>query len=112
MREQVKALEHETHMLAQAANQPFLLAETARGINGHIAHPDGPAFRLFQQVNTAQQRRFTGAAGADDRHHFPLLDIEVDTVQYRLAVEFFHQVFDFNGTHFGSRSWRFSWFSK
>lgn len=50
--------------------------------------------------------------GADDRHHFPFLYLQVDTMEHRLAMEFFYQAFHFYRTHFGSRSWRFSWFSK
>ena len=40
------------------------------------------------------------------------VSIQIDPVEHRLTVEFFHQVFDVDSTHFGSRSWRLSWFSK
>jgi hypothetical protein len=95
-------------MLTQTTNRRFLLVNAARGIDRHVANANRAAFRLLQEINAAQQRRFPRPAGTDDRHHFTLLNLKVDTVEHRLAMEFFHQVFDFNRTHFGSRSWRFS----
>ena len=35
---------------------------------------------------------FPGTAGTDDRHHFTLFNLKVDTVEHRLTMEFFHQV--------------------
>ncbi len=112
MREKIETLENEANMLAQTADQPFLLANGFAGINGDIPYPDRPAFRLFEQVNAAQQRGFTGTAWPDNRYYLTLLHFQIDTVEHRLPVEFFHQVFDVDCTHFGSRSWRLSWFSK
>ena len=108
MREKIEVLEHKANMLSQTADQPFLLANTTRSIDSHIAYANGTAFGVFKQVNAAQQRGFTRAARADNRHDLPFLNLEIDTVQHGLPVEFLHQFFDFNRTHFGSRSWRFS----
>ena len=109
---QVKVLEDKTHVLAQPPNKPFLRPEAATGVDRHIADADSAALRLLQQINAAQQGSLPRAAGTNDRHHFAFLHLQVDTVEHRLAMEFFHQAFYFNRTHFGSRSWRFSWFSK
>ncbi len=109
---QIKVLEDKADVLAQLANEPFLRPEAATGVDRHITDADSAALRLLQQVDATQQGGFARAAGPDDRHHFPFLYLQVDTMEHRLAMEFFYQAFHFYRTHFGSRSWRFSWFSK
>ena len=52
-------------------------------------------FPALPADNTAQQRGFARTARTDDRHHFAGRDIEIDTVQHRLAVKLFHQLTDF-----------------
>lgn len=90
--EKIKILKHKAHVLTQAANGRFLLVDAAPGIDRHVAYANRAAFRLLQEINTAQQRRFPRTAGTDNRHHFPLLNLKVDTMKHRLAMEFFHQV--------------------
>lgn len=60
MGKQIEALEDKADVLTQTTNQPFLLTQRLTGINGDITHANGAGFRMLQQVDTAQQRGFTG----------------------------------------------------
>ncbi|MCY1455282.1 hypothetical protein D9M71_724060 [compost metagenome] len=91
MREQVEALEHETYLLAQLADQSLLLAERAVGIDLHIADLDAAAAGGFQQVEATQEGGLARAAGADDGDHLAGLDLQADVVQHGLAVELLAQ---------------------
>ncbi len=97
MGEQVEVLEHETDLLAQLADQPLLLADRFAGIDLDLADADAAAVRGFQEVQAAQQRGLARAAGADDGDDFASGDIQIDTLEYALALEGFAQVA--NGDH-------------
>ncbi len=65
----------------------------AGGVERHVANLDHAGLRLFQQVEAAQQGRFAGAGGADDRHHFAFADSQADIVQHHLVAETFIELF-------------------
>ena len=49
-------------------------------VHSQIAYGDAPGIRGVQPVQAAQQRRFPGARGSDDRHPFARLQAQVDAV--------------------------------
>lgn len=47
----------------------------------------------LQTIDTAQQGAFTRAAAADDRDHFPHVDIQIDALQHMVvAVVLLHLI--------------------
>lgn len=93
MWEEIETLEYEADMLTQLANERSLLTQRTRRINGDITHGDRARFRLFQQINTAQQCRFSRPAWTDDRDDLSRLHLQIDTVQHRLTMEFLNPGF-------------------
>lgn len=47
----------------------------------HAVHQNMSLRGHLQKIQGTQQRGFTAAAGADDNHHFPLVDIQGNPVQ-------------------------------
>ncbi len=76
-------------------------------INGDIANGDGSRFRLFHRFMLRSNVVLPEPLG-------PIIAILRQALprgRYRAAPsdrEIFHQVLNFNGTHFGSLSWRLS----
>src|SRR6266849_1409194 len=85
VRKQVKALKHKPYLSAYAGNvglavlnQPPVLLAIAHQLTFNI---DAPIIDLLQVVDAAQQRRFTGAAWANNDHNLPTFYREINAVQ-------------------------------
>src|SRR6266852_8293368 len=85
VRKQVKALKHKPYLSAYAGNvglavlnQPPVLLTIAKQLTFDI---DAPIIDLLQVVDAAQQRRFTGAAWANNDQDLPTLYREINAVQ-------------------------------
>ena len=74
MRPQVKTLEDHPQPRAQAFYLPGIRRQPMPA--SVVFH-----FNRLQQVNAAQQRTFTGAAGAKDRNNIALLRLDGDPLQ-------------------------------
>ena len=86
MRPQVKTLEDHPQPRAQALYLPGIRrqpmpASVVFHFNRLPADADHSGIGRFQQVNAAQQRTFTGAAGAKDRNNIALLRLDGDPLQ-------------------------------
>ena len=64
-----------------------------RGIERNLADLDNAGLRFFQQVKAAQQGRFAGAGGTDNRHDFAFTDRQTDIVQHDLIAKTFIKLF-------------------
>ncbi|MNW05154.1 hypothetical protein D3C71_2013580 [compost metagenome] len=55
---------------------------------------DAARFRLQKAGYRAQQRRLAAAAGAQQGHEFPLLDLQIDAVKRLVGAKAHRHVFD------------------
>src|SRR6266568_1761276 len=91
MRKQVKALKNKTDLRAHTGNIGLMILNQS-SIHLSIAYQlainsDTAAIDLLQVIDTAQQRRFTRAAGADNHYDLPALHRKIDTVQDRQTTK-------------------------
>ncbi len=95
--------------IAEAAQVAKLFILTGTGsvfsagglLNGAVSHvlavdKDLPAGGLFQPGDQTQYRGFTAAGGAEQRHHLPLRDRQVDVFNYRVRAKALGHVTQFN----------------
>src|SRR5215213_3138658 len=57
-----------------------------------VPNVDMPARRAFEVVDAAQQRRLTGATGADDGDRLASIDLQVDAFEHLVGAEALVQV--------------------
>ena len=86
MRPQVKTLKDHPQPRTQALYLPGIRrqpmpAGVVLHFNRLATDADHPGIGRFQQINAAQQRTFTGAAGAEDRNDIALPGLESDPLQ-------------------------------
>src|SRR3989344_5555008 len=96
VREQVVALEHDAHVLAQLAQ-----------VDGRVMHRvaadiDGAAVDDLQPVNAAQRRALARTALADDGHHLAPGNGKRHALEHLVAAKAFVDVFQF---HYGLWLW-------
>ena len=97
MREQVELLEHHADFLADLGQG--LLVAALRGERLAVDHQFA-GFEFFQAVHAADQGGFAGAAGADDHHHFTLLDRQVYVLEdMQLAEVLVHALHFYDMSH-------------
>ena len=88
--EQVVALEHDAHVLAQLAQVD------GRVVHGMAADLDGAAVDDLQPVDAAQRGALARAAFADDGHHLALRDGEGHPLEHLVAAEALVDVLEFD----------------
>ena len=94
--EKVEVLEHHAHF---PANQ----VDVGLGVGDDLAvKGDGAGGGFLQQVQTAQERGFAGAGGADDDHFVPGVDVFGDVLENQMVTEGFAQML--NVDHFDAAS--------
>src|SRR5262249_44983424 len=76
VREEIEGLEYHVHLLTHLRDIRLAVEDV------HAVHVDGPAARLLEQVQAAQERALAGARGPDDRHHLSLADLGGDILQH------------------------------
>src|SRR5439155_25107360 len=82
--------------LAQLDDLMAMRAGPLAGRHGDACHADRAGVRLFQKVDTAQQRALAGTRAADQADHLARRDLEVDALEHLQAPEALVEVFDFN----------------
>ena len=86
--EQIEALEYHADALAQGV-------EIGAQIHQVLAvKPDVAGIGILQQVDAAQQGALAGAGGADDAHHFPWHDLQVNALEDFQTAEGLLQLFN------------------
>lgn len=107
MGKQVEVLEHHAHLLTVLIDVHLLAGQV------HTVEEDGAGGGLLQQVQAAEQRGLAGTGGADDGHHFTLVDIQIAAVQCvnGAVVVFLDQVLygDENFTAYRHGAFSFLW---
>ena len=100
MREQGIGLKHHTDiaLLNRAMGDVFAINENL------------PFARFFQPGNQAQNSGFAAAGRAEQRHHLPLRDGEVDIVDYRITAKSFSDVAQFNEIFLSHSALHYAWF--
>ena len=81
MRKQIVLLKH------HADAMPELDLVELRIADGNFADLDRSLVDRGQAVDRAQDRRFSGARRTDDRNHFALTDVQVDSAEYFKCTE-------------------------
>ena len=85
VREQVEALKDEADFCTNASDIGLaILYQTAFDLtvtDEFVINVDAPTVDLFEVIDTTQERRFTGTAGADDDDGLSTLDGEVNAIQ-------------------------------
>ena len=89
--EQAAVLEHDSQAPAQVEHR--LLVER---LNVGPEHPDRAGVRAVQQDHFAQQRRFAGAAAADEREDLRAAHLEIEAGMHHMSAEARRQVADFD----------------
>src|SRR6516225_604747 len=88
VREQIEKLEHHTDVSADGGEFAFVAAFTTVAIADlNPINLYGAAVVGFQQVHTAQKRRLTATAGADDRHDAALRHVKIHAIQHSVGTK-------------------------
>ena len=98
VREQVEVLEHHAHLAAHGVDIHLRVGDLRTGKG------NGAGRWLLEQVQAAQERRLTGAGGADDDHVFTGADMLGNVIEHEVVAERFGQVF--NVDHFDAASFQ------
>ena len=72
VREEIKGLEHHTHLLPDLADITFFIGDTP------THDPDLSGGRRLQQIDASDQSGFSCAGGTDDRNHVPLMNFRAN----------------------------------
>ena len=86
--EKVEALEHHADLLTQGVQIDAQIHEILP------VEPDAPGVGLLEQIDAAQQRRFSRTGGPDDADHFALADFHVNSLEYLQLAEGLLQLLD------------------
>ena len=86
--EEIEALEHHADFLPQGVQVHAQVHEVLP------VKPDAAGIGLLQQVDAAQQRRFSRAGGADDAHHLAAVYLQIDAFEHLQVAEGLFQAFD------------------
>ena len=102
VRPQVEALKHHAQATAHALDLTVVARRlTAVDMLFHLDHftvdADDALIGGFQQVDTAQERTFTGPAGAEDRDHVAFVCVQINTLEDMGAAEGLLDVSDRQG---------------
>ena len=86
--EKVEALKHHADLLTQGVQIDAQIHEIL------AVEPDAPGVGLLEQVDAAQQRRFSRTGGPDDADHFALVYLHVNALEHLQLAEGFLQLLD------------------
>ena len=95
MRKQIELLKHHAHFLP-------VTVDVGMGIGDiHSLKQNLTAGGMLQQVSERRKVDFPETGGADDHHHFSLINLGGNTVERMQLPKGFHQIPGFNQTGFG-----------
>ena len=104
MRKQVKMLENHSHFLTETVDIQFYFFARSVDVfflcNIHSIENNLTVSRLFQKIQTAKKRRFTGTGWSNNYHYITFVDICCHTIQCfdRTSVIMFLKVSYLNQT--------------
>ncbi len=99
VRPEVEPLEHHADAASHPVDLPAVDPGAALALlgeaNGLVLEADGARFGRFEEVDAAQERALSRAAGADHRHHVVAARHEVEPLENGEAAEVFTDPRDF-----------------